>query len=519
MNWLNELGTLAVVAGSLAIGLGLVLAISWRIFPSTLMRRLGGWLAGLTAAVVLVFYIAGSMGGGSPLAYGAGAGLAALVVAGGLYGLYRQVGRPLQNLLKYIREDNLADMPEAYKGLAEAQELHRLYQAKLENEQALTAVVESVSGEAWRQTCQPLENEASQLQSISGQFAEAIRQVEQANAHMAETGYQLGQRAAQYGATVSQTDATISQISQEAGEIVLGTAEQSAAVSKASDLTSQMVAIVQLVSNISLAVAKSSLEVTRTARSGAETVKGSIAGMRSIQASTLRVREKVDLMGQRSEQIGAIVEAIEDIASQTNLLALNAAIEAARAGEYGRGFAVVANEVRKLAEKSARATKEIRALIGGVQQTVAETVTAMSEGTQAVDTGTEQALKAEQALANILTALDGVNQKMKDLAEVGQEIRAPVNDLANTISTVAAVVETNASAANSLNINAEAATQMIRSMAGADAENGQAAQTLAADAGQVAEQLQTLTRAAQALNDSTLSLASQIAQLETITAS
>ena len=81
------------------------------------------------------------------------------------------------------------------------------------------------------------------------------------------------------------------------------------------------------------------------------------------------------------------------------------------------------------------------------------------------------------------------------------------------------MVETNASAANSLNINAEAATQMIRSMAGADAENGQAAQTLAADAGQVAEQLQTLTRAAQALNDSTLSLASQIAQLETITAS
>ena len=113
---------------------------------------------------------------------------------------------------------------------------------------------------------------------------------------------------------------------------------------------------------------------------GAMAVDETAGGMKRIKVAVEATAVRVTQLGAKGEQIGAIVETIDDIAEQTNLLALNAAIEAARAGEQGKGFAVVADEVRKLAERSSRATKEIAALIAEVQQDTDEAVAAMDAG-------------------------------------------------------------------------------------------------------------------------------------------
>src|SRR5437764_9882646 len=141
---------------------------------------------------------------------------------------------------------------------------------------------------------------------------------------------------------------------------------------------------VSQVSDNSGKAAYASAHAAEVARTGGETVEGTLTKMRAIATSVSGTARKVEELGRSSEQIGRIVSVIDDIADQTNLLALNAAIEAARAGEQGRGFAVVADEVRKLAERTTHATKEISEMIKKIQSETAGAVGAMEEGTREV---------------------------------------------------------------------------------------------------------------------------------------
>ncbi len=235
----------------------------------------------------------------------------------------------------------------------------------------------------------------------------------------------------------------IDRVAQAIDEVSRGAAEQGSAVTEAAAVTDRITGQIGRVAESAEAGAAATTEAVATARSGAATIEANLQRMESIRNSTRRVQEKVDLMGERSGQIGSILETIEGIADQTNLLALNAAIEAARAGEHGKGFAVVAEEVRKLAEQSALATKEIAGLIHAIRQTVAEAVLAIEAEAREVETGAAHSHEAAAALAGIVATVDAIRGRMTEISAATQEISGATSTLAATMSTVSSVVEEN----------------------------------------------------------------------------
>ena len=155
----------------------------------------------------------------------------------------------------------------------------------------------------------------------------------------------------------------------------------------------------------------------------------------------------IQALGANSNQIGEIIAVIDDIADQTNLLALNAAIEAARAGEQGRGFAVVADEVRKLAERTTKATKEIAAMIKSIQSDTSGAVASMESGTGEVERGVEMTRKAGEALKEIVNNVQHVSDMIGQIATAAEEQSAAAEQISTSIETIASVTKESAAGA------------------------------------------------------------------------
>jgi methyl-accepting chemotaxis protein len=182
-------------------------------------------------------------------------------------------------------------------------------------------------------------------------------------------------------------------------------------------------------------------QATDRAKTGTEVVEQTVLVMNRIAQQVKSSAATVAGLGERSDQIGAIIGTIEDIADQTNLLALNAAIEAARAGEQGRGFAVVADEVRALAERTTRATREIGEMIKSIQSETREAVGAMEEGVREVENGTREAAKSGDSLQEILQQISEVTMQVNQIATAAEEQTATTGEITNNIMQITDVVQ------------------------------------------------------------------------------
>lgn len=204
-------------------------------------------------------------------------------------------------------------------------------------------------------------------------------------------------------------------------------------------------------------VAKSSENANQSANTGEIIIRETIAVMNRINDRVKQSAQIIKNLGMRSDQIGEVVGLINEIADQTNLLALNAAIEAARAGEHGRGFAVVADEVRKLAERTTEATKEIGDTIVAMQNETKHAVVSMEEGVNEVELGATEAAKSGDALQDILGQVNTVTTEINQIAVASEQQTATTNEIANNIQQISEVIH---DTAKRIQGNANAASQL-----------------------------------------------------------
>ncbi len=237
-------------------------------------------------------------------------------------------------------------------------------------------------------------------------------------------------------ASAEQIAASVQEQSSQAGEIASAVEEMSATIVENSKNA-----------NYALEEAKKAVEI---AKSGGETIKEIIEQMEKVAESVKSLANMINKLESSSEKIGEIISVIDDIADQTNLLALNAAIEAARAGEHGRGFAVVADEVRKLAEKTVKSTKEIREIILEIQNSMETVVKSVDSSLGIVDEGIKKADIANKALYNIITVVENEKDLFNQLASASTQQAATSEQISRNIEMMTTAIQETASGSNQI---------------------------------------------------------------------
>lgn len=282
-------------------------------------------------------------------------------------------------------------------------------------------------------------------------------------------------------ASVRQASEATEQITSAMDEISSGATTQTASVENGAMLLFDVTEGIRHVATSSSSINTASAHTREKAEDGEKLVGKTVNQMQSIAESVSQSDAVIQLLNNKSKQIGDILEVIQNIADQTNLLALNAAIEAARAGEHGRGFAIVADEVRKLAEQSSVSSSEISKLICEIQDDMSKTVKSMNNVNEEVQSGLVIANETKQNFTEILQSTNEIADQIKTMVETANGMSKGANEVSISVGQIAMTAQNNATSTQSVAASAE---EQLASME----EIGSAAGTLS----QMAEELQVL---------------------------
>jgi methyl-accepting chemotaxis protein len=361
-----------------------------------------------------------------------------------------------------------------------------------EYNQARASLGEIVSGV--RENAESLLSSAGQLNESSDQMAAATQQIATAINEVTQSATTL--------ASISQES------SQEVERLAAGSEEVAASAQSSADSAvgskreaEEMGERISLVAAASDEVAKSAEESRTAALEGQSAVQQAVRSMDSIAAAVERASKTVDQLGEYGQQIGNIVQTIDEIAAQTNLLALNAAIEAARAGEQGRGFAVVAENVRSLAERSSESTKVIADLIAKVQSGTQEAVEAMAAGVQDVESGREITRQAGSALESIIVSVQSSAAQMQKIARDVQDVAKGAERIVASAESMASVSQQSAVAASEMAEGTAKVTEAVLQVSATSEETSASAEEVSASTEELSAQSEELAATAASMKE------------------